>query len=124
MAELDEHIEDNPDSAYELSDWPLGTIGLIFVAILILLVVSPFVMIAAFPTTPADVSRALTVEPPQPRLQTDPSEDLAQFQAEEEKRLNGYYWIDKKKGIVHIPIKRAMKEVAAEELDGFPRGQP
>jgi hypothetical protein len=124
MAEPDERIEDNPDTAYEQSDWPLGIIGLIFVAILILLVVSPFVMMAAFPTTPADVSRALTGEPPQPRLQTDPSEDLAQFQAEEEKRLNGYYWIDKKKGIVHIPIKRAMKEVAAEELDGFPRGQP
>ena len=124
MAELDERIEDNPDSAYEQSDWPLGTIGLIFVGIFILLVISPFVMIAAFPTTPADVSRALTVEPPQPRLQTDPSEDLLQFRAEEEKRLNGYYWIDKKKGIVHIPIERAMKEVAAEGIDGFPRGRP
>lgn len=124
MAELDERIEDNPDSAYELSDWPLGTIGLIFVAILILLVVSPFVMIAAFPTTPADVSRALTVEPPQPRLQTDPSEDLVQFRMEEEKRLKSYYWIDKKKGLVHIPIERAMKEVAAEGIDGFPRGKP
>ena len=124
MAELDERIEDNPDSAYEQSDWPLGTIGLIFVGIFILLVISPFVMIAAFPTTPADVSRALTVEPPQPRLQTDPAEDLAQFRAEEEKRLDSYYWIDKKKGIVHIPIERAMKEVAAEGIDGFPRGQP
>ena len=124
MAELDERIEDNPDSTYEQSDWPLGTIGLIFVGILILLVISPFLMIAAFPTTPADVSRALTVEPPQPRLQTDPSEDLAQFRAEEQKRLNGYYWIDRKKGIVHIPIERAMKEVAAEGIEGFPREQP
>jgi hypothetical protein len=124
MAELDERIEDNPDSAYEQSDWPLGAIGLIFVGIFILLVISPFVMIAAFPTTLSDVSRALTVEPPQPRLQTDPSEDLVQFRAEEEKRLNGYYWIDKKKGIVHIPIERAMKEVAAEGIDGFPRGRP
>lgn len=124
MAELDERIEDNPDSAYERSDWPLGIIGLIFVGILLLLVISPLVMIAAFPTTLADVRRVLTVEPPQPRLQTDPSEDLVQFRAEEQKRLNDYYWIDKKKGIVHIPIERAMKEVAAEGIEGFPREQP
>ena len=66
----------------------------------------------------------MTVEPPQPRLQTDPSEDLAQFLADEDKRLNTYYWIDKKKGIVHIPIEQAMQELAEEGIDGFPRGKP
>ena len=121
MAEIDERIEDNPDTAYERSDWPLGMIGLIIAGILILLVISPFVMIAAFPTTPADVSRALTVEPPQPRLQTDPSADLAQFQAKEEKRLDSYYWIDRSKGIVHIPIEQAMKGLANRGIDGYPR---
>lgn len=124
MAETDQRIEDNPDTAHERSDWPLGTIGLILAATLILLVISPLAMIAAFPTTPADVSRALTVEPPQPRLQTNPSADLAQFRGDEEKRLNSYYWIDKNKGVVHIPIEQAMKEVAQEEIDGFPRGEP
>jgi hypothetical protein len=124
MAESDERIEDNRDTAYEQSDWPLGTIGLVLLGIFIILVISPLVMIAAFPTSPADVSRALTVEPPQPRLQTNPPEDLAQFRAEEDRRLNGYYWVDKKKGVVHIPIEQAMKELAKEGIDGFPRGQP
>jgi hypothetical protein len=124
MAKIDETVADNPDTAYEHSDWPLGKIGLILAAIFLILVISPFVMIAAFPTSPADVSRALTVKLPQPRLQTDPSEDLAQFRAEEEKRLNGYYWVDKKKGIVHIPIAQAMKAIAAEGIDGYPRGKP
>lgn len=124
MAELDERIEDNSDSAYEQSDWPLGIIGLIFVGILILLVISPLVIIASFPTTLSDVSRALTFEPPQPRLQTDPSEDLVRFRGEEENRLNRYYWIDKERGVVHIPIQQAMKELAEEGIDGFPRGQP
>ena len=123
MAELDERIEDNPDTAYEHSDWPLAKIGLVLAAIFILLVISPLVMIAAFPTTPADVSRAVTVEPPQPRLQTDPSEDLAQFRADEDKRLNTYYWIDEKKGVVHIPIQQAIKELAEDGIDGFPRGR-
>jgi hypothetical protein len=124
MAEHEERIEDNPDTAYEQSDWPLRTIFLILAATFVLLVISPFVMIAAFPTTPSDVSRTLTVEPPQPRLQTNPSADLAQFSADEDERLNSYYWIDKEKGIVHIPIEQAMKEIADEGIDGFPRGKP
>jgi hypothetical protein len=124
MAELDERIEDNTDTAYERSDWPLGTIGLVLLGIFMILVISPFVLIAAFPTTPADVNRALTAEPSPPRLQTNPSEDLAKFRAEEEKRLNGYYWVDKEKGIVHIPIEQAMEELAEEGIDGYPRGKP
>ena len=123
MADFEERVEDNPQTAYEQSDWPVGTIGLVLAAVFIILVISPFVMIAEFPTTPADVSRALTVEPPQPRLQTDPSEDFVRFRADEEKRLNSYYWIDQKKGIVHIPIEQAMKEIAEEGIDGFPRGR-
>ena len=124
MAELRERIEDNPNTAYEQSDWPLATIGLVLLGIFVMLVISPLVMIAAFPTTTSDVSRALTVEPPQPRLQTDPSADLAQFQENDEKRLHNYDWIDKEKGIVRIPIEQAMKELAEEGIDGFPRGKP
>ena len=124
MAELEERVEDNPKTAYEQSDWPLGMIGLVLLGTLIFLVIAPFVLIGAFPDAVSDVSRALTVEPPQPRLQKDPSEDLAKFMADEDKRLSTYYWIDKKKGIVHIPIEQAMKEIAQEGIDGFPRGKP
>ncbi len=124
MAEIAERVEDNPKTAFEKSDWPLGTIGLVLLGTLIFLVIAPFVLIGAFPRAVSDVSRALTVEPPQPRLQTDPSEDLARFLVDEDKRLNTYYWIDKKKGIVHIPIEQAMRELAEEGIDGFPRGKP
>jgi hypothetical protein len=125
MAEVvEERVEDNPETAYEQSDWPLGTIALILLATFIVLVISPFVMIGAFPRSVADVSRAFTVEPPRPQLQTDPSEDLVKFRGEEAKRLDSYYWVDKKKDIVHIPIEQAMKQVAEEGIDGFPRGKP
>jgi hypothetical protein len=124
MAELAEHVEDNPQTAYEKSDWPLGAIGLVLLGILAFLVIAPFALIGAFPRAVSDVSRALTVEPPQPRLQTDPSEDLAQFRREEDNRLHSYYWIDKEKGIVHIPIEQAMQALADEGIEGFPRGKP
>ncbi|MBO0737531.1 MAG: hypothetical protein J2P48_13315 [Alphaproteobacteria bacterium] len=124
MAELDERVENNAGTAYERSDWPIGTIGLVLLGIFVMLVISPLVLIAAFPTTPADVNRALTVEPPQPRLQTNPAEDLAKFRHEKEKPLNGYYWVDRKNGIVHIPIEQAMRKLAEQGIDGFPRAQP
>ncbi|MBV9201744.1 MAG: hypothetical protein JOY83_18840 [Alphaproteobacteria bacterium] len=123
MADL-ERVEDNPDTAYEQSDWHIGATGLAYLGIFVFLVIAAFVIIAAFPRTVSDVSRRLTVEPAQPRLQTNPSEDLAQFRVDEDKQLNSYYWVDKQKGIVHIPIEEAMKRVAAEGIDGFPRGQP
>lgn len=124
MAEIAERVEDNPDIAYERSDWPIGTIFLILLGILILLVITPIVLLVVFPRSASDVDRALTVELPEPRLQTDPSEDLSKFRAKEEKRLNSYYWIDKNRGIVHIPIDEAMKLVAEEGIGGFPKGKP
>ena len=124
MAEIAERVENNPKTAFEKSDWPLGTIGLVLLGTLIFLVIAPFVLIGAFPRAVSDVSRTFTVEPPPPRLQTDPAEDLARFLVDEDKRLNTYYWIDRKKGIVHIPIEQAMRELAEEGIDGFPRGKP
>lgn len=122
MAELAERVEDNSKTAYEESDWRLGVIWLILLGTFVFLVITPFVLIAAFPNAVSDVSREMTITPPEPRLQLDPREDLAQFRAEEEKRLNTYYWVDKDKGLVHIPISQAMKEVAEKGIDGFPRG--
>ena len=124
MAEIAERVEDNPKTAFEKSDWPLGIVGLVLLGTFMFLVIGAFVLIGAFPRAVSDVSRALTVEPPQPRLQTDPSEDLEKFLVDEDKRLNTYYWIDKEKGIVHIPIQQAMQEIAEEGIDGFPRGKP
>jgi hypothetical protein len=123
MADLDARVESNSETAFETSDWPVGMIGLVLLGTIIFLIIVPFVLMAAFPSSVRDVSRVLTVEPPAPRLQTDPSADLAQFRIDEEKRLDGYYWINQQKGILHIPIEQAMKKVAEQGIDGFPRGQ-
>jgi hypothetical protein len=51
-----------------------------------------------------------------------PEDDLAALRAQEDDQLNHYGWIDKKAGIVRIPIERAMELTAAR---GLPvRGQP
>ena len=115
---------ENPTTAFEPTDWSLRPVALIYASIPVLLVISSFVLIAAYPNALPDVDRSLHISPPGPRLQTDAAGDLQKFRADEERRLNTYYWIDKQKGVVHIPIEQAMKKLAASGAPGFPKGQP
>jgi hypothetical protein len=122
MAELDQRVIRNPESAYERSDWPMAAIGITVLLVLALLAVAPLVLRAAYST--ADTGHRLLAPPPNPRLQTDPSDDLARLRAEEQTRLTTYGWVDRQKGIVRIPIEEAMKKLVAQGIDGFPRGKP
>jgi hypothetical protein len=47
--------------------------------------------------------------PPEPRLQTNPRQDLRDLREGEDKVLNSYGWVDKDTGTVRIPIDQAMK---------------
>lgn len=118
-----EHQQDESRPAFERSDWPLWPVAAVYVGAVALLVISCFVLIAAYPTALHDVPRTLRIAPPGPRLQTDSRGDLRRFRAEEEKRLNTYYWINEQKGVVHIPIEQAIKKLVAAGIPGFPKGQ-
>src|SRR5579871_4032505 len=47
--------------------------------------------------------------PPEPRLQTNPRQDLSDLRAQEDQILRSYGWVDKNVGTVRIPIDQAMK---------------
>jgi hypothetical protein len=47
--------------------------------------------------------------PPEPRLQTNPRQDLSDLRTLEEQVLTTYGWVDKNAGAVRIPIEQAMK---------------
>jgi hypothetical protein len=51
-----------------------------------------------------------------PRLQAQPSSDLARLKEAELRRLNGYGWVNRDAGIAHIPIARAIEIVAEKGL--------
>jgi len=52
-----------------------------------------------------------------PRLQADPHGDLTEYRRAQKALQESYGWIDRKKGIVRIPVARAMRLL----LDrGFP----
>lgn len=61
------------------------------------------------------------VEPPQPRLQVTPLQDLKELQAEQKRITEGYLILDTEAGIARIPVKRAM-EMLAEKPDLYVSG--
>ena len=113
----------NPDTAFEPTDWKLMPVAAIYIGTLLLLVISCAAIFVAYPGSMRDVGRTLSIDPPGPRLQTDTAADLRRFRAEDAQRLTTYYWIDKQKGTVHIPIEQAMRKLVKTGIPGFPKAQ-
>lgn len=55
-----------------------------------------------------------------PALQSSPRADMAAFHAREMEQLNSFGWIDRDKGIVHVPIANAMRAVARDGIPEWP----
>ena len=47
-----------------------------------------------------------------PALQSAPQLDLAQYRRDKQQRLDSIGWVDAQRGLVHIPIERAMDILA------------
>ncbi|MGC8667737.1 MAG: hypothetical protein ACP5VE_06465 [Chthonomonadales bacterium] len=53
---------------------------------------------------------------PNPALQPAPRLDLKKWREDEDAAMNSYGWVDRRKGIVRIPVERAMDLLAAGGL--------
>ena len=53
---------------------------------------------------------------PEPRLERFPRENIMNFRSGEEETLQGYGWVDKDAGVVHIPIHDAMRLVLERKM--------
>ena len=67
-------------------------------------------------TVPAIAVRSGDRQPPLPRLQTTPYGDLKTFRDSEEQVLTSYAWVDKEKGVVRVPVSRAIELLAERGL--------
>jgi len=65
---------------------------------------------------PAQSQLAGDQVPPEPRLEVEPSGDLARIRDEENRKLSQYRWIDAQRGVVRIPIDRAIEILAERGL--------
>lgn len=105
-----------PTPGHENRDIRFGAI-LLFAFVLAALIGIVHVVVTAWekrrPPVPA-VEKPLT--PPRgPGLLVNQSRDMEQLRALEEATLHSYGWVDQERGIVRIPIERAMELVAERE---------
>ena len=108
---------DNPAVSHEKSDVDLRCItylgaGLTVLVVVILgLLVWLFNYFSARELRQGHTPQGMPKSAPEtraPRLQISPSTEMAEMRAAEDKVLTSYGWIDKDKGVVRIPIERAM----------------
>ena len=123
---MSEHGHSSHGGGYEKRDTTARPIVLFGVGLLALVIVSLLLMGGLFSfydvrETRLDQSAsplgAVTL-PPEPRLQVTPGQDLVGVRAIEDRKLEGYEWIDRDAGIVAIPVERAIDLVAER---GLPR---
>ena len=122
--------DNNPTVAHEPTDADSRSITQFGIALTFFLIVSQLVLwwvFASFskreqrlsPPVPAIIRTQAPHEPPEPRLQANPQLDLRKMHQEEDAVLNHYGWVDPDRGIVRLPIERALDIVAQRGLPQF-----
>ena len=124
MAE--EHLAANSaQSGHELSDlnpkrialFGAGLAGIIVAVLLVSYALFHYFYIAESRARPRPSPLSFSAEPaPEPRLSVDPGAELSAMRTEEDQALKNYGWIDREKGIVRIPIDRAIAVLAQKGL--------
>ena len=117
---------DNPEVHHELSDVNIRAILLFGAGLVASGIVISFLVWLLFgyftrreARVPSMYPLAATEEnrlPPEPRLQTNPRQDLRDLRTQEAATLNSYGWVDRNAGIVRIPVGDAMKLIVQRGL--------
>lgn len=84
--------------------------GLIALAIVVSIVAAFFLVRAGEAPHPAKAPPPIAGAT---RLEPDPATTIAAYQAQKRRELESYGWVDRARGIVHIPIERAMDLLAS-----------
>lgn len=124
---MDENNQHNTGTGHEETDvneWAVGkfavALALVVVAVLLLLFGLFRYLLSREGGPPVGRSQVAASEPtkafPQPQLQQSEALDLKAMRAAEDQVLNSYAWIDPEKGVVRIPINRAMDLLAQRGL--------
>ena len=114
-----------PRHRHETRDAPVSGIVWLGVVFVVLLIGGMLVSLWDFgfftrheplgpPPTPFESARPT---PPAPQLQTAPAADWSHYMKQQQQTTNSYGWVDRKAGVVRIPIDRAMDLVLQR---GFP----
>lgn len=121
--EIEPEIFEEPDDLKPKNLWifAVSLIGSIWVIVLLMY---PLFTFFKYDRTggrqPAKVLSYLPPRPPRPRNVDHPYQVLDDFRKTENGQLNGYAWVDRDKGLVSIPIERAMEIIARRGIPPSP----
>jgi hypothetical protein len=110
-------MPDAVEAKYEEKDFSVRWVVTFGIGLALMVIVSLTLVVWFFriygalqPRVPAASALATRGEPlpPPPRLQASPESDLSAMRAREDAVLYSYGWVDRRNGIVRIPITRAM----------------
>ncbi len=111
--------------SYERRDLRVRNIALFAVALMAVLLLAHFILRGVFAglrerseraDRPRSPLRQARVVPPEPRLQTNPGEDLEALRRDEDRRLGTYGWIDRDHRVLRIPLDQAIDQLLRRGL--------
>jgi hypothetical protein len=102
---------------HEIFDLDVSYVRWFSLAIVVLLIVTAataFAMLGGFRLPHAAAAPVVEGPASAPTLQSAPQDELRTYRRAKAAALEGYHWIDRRGGVVQIPIERAMEMVAAQ----------
>ena len=127
--------ENNPTVAHEPTDADAHAITRFGIALAMIVILSQLMLWWLFdrlsgkqtklsPPVSALIRAQAPKEPPEPRLQGNPQRDMKKMLEDEDAVLNDYGWVDPDRGIVRLPVDRALEIVAQKGLPRFQAIEP
>jgi hypothetical protein len=120
-----EHDARKPGPQHEQTDVDVWAIGRFVIALIAVVAVCMVLLFGAFhylQTNSGGVPKVANEHvnpgklPPNPRLEIAPVQELQQIRDAEQKALDSYGWVDRKNGVVRIPVSRAIDLLAQRGL--------
>ena len=114
---------------HEQSDVNVIAVGKVAIALALVTILAMALLVGVFNYFKSqEGGEAISLDPtkvfPQPQLEKTPIPDLKAVRAAEDEVLTTYGWVDRQKGIVRIPIAKAMDMVVAKGLPVRPSAPP
>lgn len=115
QAELHQTAPDDDPQIFNLRIFRWFTISLVGMIVFVLVFGA---LLTGFlsPGSSIVITPAPTLLPPEPRLEIYPAQNFPGLHATQQAGLNSYGWVDRQKGIVHIPVEQAMELIANSNL--------
>jgi hypothetical protein len=125
--------EDQVRTGHELSDlsprsisfFGVGLAALVIVTLVVVYGIIVWFRHSAERRAEPPIPLSITAEPrPGPQLLVEPGQAMKAMRQQETARLESYGWIDQERGVVHVPIERAIEMLAKKGLPARPSKAP